>query len=234
VPPGGSATTILLRLRLINLSNNATITQKDITLNVTSAPAANVSIRTFTAGLNTVSAAALVDHTARVPVSWAVDNRPDGSNLVFEQVLADNSVVNVELPRSNPFVSSSGDGVAAPIPPGGTATSITLQLRVVDLASQNTLAQQTVSVNVSNVAVTPVISAFQTSATSVDAASLANRSARVPVSWAVDNRPDGSNLVFEQRLNDILLCAGHIAVLVGILNTEDESAVILFGKQVVI
>ena len=202
VPPGGNATTVLLRLRLINLSNNATITQKEITLNVTSAPPANVSIRTFTAGTNTVNAAALANHSARVPVSWIVDNRSDGSNLVFEQVLADNSVVNVELPRDNPFVSSSGDGVAAPIPPGGTATTIALRLRVVDLASQNTLAEQTISVNVSNEVVTPVIRAFQTSVTSVDYASLLNRSARVPVSWAVDNRPDGSNLVFEQRLDD--------------------------------
>jgi hypothetical protein len=202
VPPGGNATTILLRLRLINLSNNATITQKDITLNVTSAPPANASIRTFTAGTNTVNAAALANRSARVPVSWVVDNRPDGSNLVFEQVLADNSVVNVELPRDNPFVSSSGDGVAAPVPPGGTATTVTLRLRVVDLATQATLAEQTVNLTVSNTVVTPVIRAFQTSAIGVDYASLVNRSARVPVSWAVDNRPDGSNLVFEQRLDD--------------------------------
>jgi hypothetical protein len=202
IPPGGNATTILLRLRLINLSNNTTITQSEITLNVSTAPTPTVTIRTFTAGTDTVSAASLANRSARVPVSWAVDNRPDGSNLVFEQILADNSVVNVELPRDNPFVSSSGNGVAAPVPPGGAATTITLRLRVVDLASQNTLAQQTVSLTVSNVVVAPGIRTFTTSATNVAYSTLVNRSARVPVSWSVENRPDGSNLVFEQQLED--------------------------------
>lgn len=196
-----TTTTITLRLRLVNLSNNSTITQKDITLPISEGAVVPV-IRTFTTTATNVNRNQLANRSARVPVSWAVDNRPQNSNLVFEQVLANGAVINVELPRQNPLVSSAGDGVAAPALPGGTATTIELRLRLIDLTTNATLAQQSITLPLSDVAPAVSIRAFTSSATSVDLPGLTNRTARIPVSWIVDNRPDGSNLVFEQVLDD--------------------------------
>src|SRR5262249_52192815 len=133
-----------------------TLDQKEITLNITEAPTANVVITTFTASVSEVNASALANRTARVPVTWAVQNRPDGSNLSFEQVLSDGSIVNVELPRSNPYVASSGNGVAAPVPPGGNATTILLQLRVFNLSDNATLAQKQITLNINTAPPPPV------------------------------------------------------------------------------
>ncbi len=59
------------------------------------------AITTFTTSAKSVDRASLVNRTARIPVSWATANRPNTANLVFEQVLPDNSTVNIELPRDN-------------------------------------------------------------------------------------------------------------------------------------
>ncbi|MBZ0284425.1 MAG: hypothetical protein K8L97_27040 [Anaerolineae bacterium] len=200
-PKNAATTSITLRLRLVNLSTNATITQKDITVAIDDAPAPTPTITVFSTSATGVNLAQLTNKTARVPVSWNVTNRPDGSNLVFEQILEDNSVVNVELPRQNPFVSSSGDGVAAPVAPKNTATtSITLRVRLVNLSTNATLVQKDLTLPILSGQVVPVIRSYTTTATSVSRAQLTNRSARIPVSWAVDNRPQNSNLVFEQVL----------------------------------
>ncbi len=199
-PPRNAATTsITLALRLVDLSTQATLVRQTLTVPIT-APAAP-AIRTFSTTATSVSRPALVARTARLPVSFAVDNRPPNSNLVFEQVLEDSSVVNVELPRSNPIVPSSGNGVVSPFPPQRTGTTtITLRLRVIDLTSQNTLVQQTITLPVSEPG-TLAITSFTTTATSVDRAALTARTARIPVAWAVDNRPPNSNLIFEQVLD---------------------------------
>ncbi len=199
VPPGGDATSITLRLRLINLNTQSTLTSKDITLPITDNDAPVIS--SFTTSATNVGRNALTGKTARVPVSWSVDNRPANSNLVFEQVLADGSSVNVELPRSNPFVSSAGNGVAAPVAPGGDATSITLRLRVIDLSSQATLAQKDITLPIVDND-TPTITTFTSTAASVGRGALTARTARVPVTWLVTNRPANSNLVFEQVLDN--------------------------------
>jgi hypothetical protein len=200
-PPGGNATSILLRVRLIDTVKITVYDEKTITLPIGDAPVQTPVIRSFTTSATNVGRNALNNRSARIPVSWAVDNRPDGSNLVFEQVLANGTSVNVELPRPNPYVASSGNGVAAPVPPGGNATSIQLRLRVIDLASQRTLAQQDITLPIVENDV-PTITLFSTTTTSVSRASLNNRTARIPVSWAVTNRPPNSNLVFEQVLDN--------------------------------
>lgn len=96
----------------------------------------SVSIQSFTVSSNEVFAARLQQGTERVPVSWVVINRPPNSNLVFEQRLADSSLTNVELPRHNLIVASSGDGIVAPVSPGDEAEHIILLLSVVDLNSE--------------------------------------------------------------------------------------------------
>jgi hypothetical protein len=197
-PGNNTATTITLRLRVIDLATQQTQVQKDITVPV-SDTGPTPSITTFTTTSTSVNRAALVNKTARVPVTWAAVNRPANSNLVFEQLLDNGTVVNVELPRQNPYVSSEGNGMAAPVNPG-TSGSIKLQVRLVDLTTQNTLAKRELAVTIVEGGNLPKIAYFTTSTASVDYATLVNKTARIPVSWLVDNRPNGSNLVFEQVL----------------------------------
>ncbi len=201
VDPGAGATSILVRLRLVKLSDNSTIIQRDLSLPIVDVAPSVPTIKTFAITATSVTLTALTDKSARLPVSWSVDNRPNNSNLFFEQVLDNGSVVNIELPRSNPYVSSSGLGVAAPIAPSSAnATSITLRLRLADLSTQSTLAEKTITVPIAAAPPPPVptIKTFSTTATTVSSLDLANKTARLPVAFAVENRPVNSNLVFEQ------------------------------------
>ncbi|MBL8120218.1 MAG: hypothetical protein JNJ78_21990 [Anaerolineae bacterium] len=197
-----NATSITLRLRLINLNDNSTITQKDITLPIASAPVVTPVITTFSTTATNVNRDALTARTARIPVAFAVDNRPANTNLVFEQVLEDNTAVNIELPRQIPIIPSSGNGVVAPVAPQqASTTAISIRLRVIDLNTQNTLIQQTFVLPIAEPAA-PTIRTFSTTASNVNLDALIAGTARLPVSFAVDNRPVNSNLVFEQLLED--------------------------------
>ena len=89
-------------------------------------------ITSFNTTATAVGRTALTGRTARIPVTWTTVNRPLTANLIFEQILPDGSVVNVELPRLIPFVASNGDGIAAPILPGGDVSTITLRVRLVN------------------------------------------------------------------------------------------------------
>jgi hypothetical protein len=211
-PQSASTDAITLRLSLVDLgNNNSLITQREIQLPVVVSTLPPPSIRSFSTAAESIGLDVLQNRSARINVSWQVDNRPENSNLIFEQVLAEGNVVNVELPRRNPFVSSQGNGIVAPVPPlDANGTSITLQLRLVDLTTQQTLLSEIIAVTVTRPAPTPTpappgplaIRSFATTATSVSRASLQNQSARLPVSWDVQNRPANSNLVFEQILDN--------------------------------
>lgn len=201
VPPGGSATTVRLRVRLIDVLNGRVYDVRELILTIGDAPVGNPAFRYFTTPFAGVDGTQLNQRIARVPVSWAVDNRPDNSNLAFEQVLPGGSVVNVELPRPNPWVASEGSGVAAPVPPGAGVNEIVLRVRLFNLTTGYTYAQRQITLPIVNApSADPRIRYFTTGATGIDATALAQRTARVPVSWAVDNRPLGTNLVFEQVL----------------------------------
>jgi LysM repeat protein len=76
---------------------------------------------------------------ARVQVAWELFNRPAGTNLVFEQVLADGRQVNVELPRADAFVPSKGVGVVAPMWEGSSKSEVLLQMRLIVVATGETL-----------------------------------------------------------------------------------------------
>lgn len=97
-------------------------------------------IRDFSTSAVNVDADRLAARTERIPVGWSVANRPTNTNLVFEQFLDDGSVVNVELPRNNILVPSTGSGVVNPMPPGGDAQNIQLQIRLINLSTNVTLA----------------------------------------------------------------------------------------------
>jgi hypothetical protein len=202
IAPGGNAPEITLRLRLIDLASGETYTQKDLVIPVTDEPLGEPQIVSFTASDASVDASELLDGTARVQVYWQVDNRPDGSNLKFEQVMADGSTVNIELPRDNPDVPTAGAGQVAPVLPEGDATEITLRLSLIDTASGSAYTQSDVTVPVDQSTVQPVVSRFDTNDLSVQRSQLADDTARVAVAWQVDHQTEGTNLVFEQVLPD--------------------------------
>jgi len=101
-----------------------------------------VRIDAFSTTATTVAGASLADGTARVAVSWAVSNRTPTSNLVFEQVLEGGAVVPVDLPRSNLWVPSIGEGVVAPVQTVA-GQPVRIRLRVVDLVDGRTIDEQT-------------------------------------------------------------------------------------------
>jgi hypothetical protein len=200
---------VLLTARLVNLLNGQTLDEREITLAVEddgdneTSDAYRPAITSFTTCCPFAKRDQLADGSARIPVSWQAINRPVTSNLIFEQILSDGTVVNVELPREISWVASSGNGTAAPIEPGGEADTLALRVRLIDLLTGRVYDQRTLTVEIGVVAAQdPVISYFTTSAAKVSATSLADGTARIPVSWAVENRPAGTNLVFEQVMPD--------------------------------
>jgi hypothetical protein len=198
-PPGDVVNEVLLRVRLVTIARGIVLAERTLALPISAgAPPAPPSIRTFTAGVSSVNRAALQDSSARIGVDFAVDNRPAGSNLAFEQVLPDGRIVNIELPRTDPIIPSAGRGVVAPVNPG-TATSITLRLRVFAIGAGTILTESSINLPITEAAA-PVIRTFSSSATGVERGGLVSRTARLPVDFAVDNRPAGTNLVFEQVL----------------------------------
>lgn len=207
--PADNATEITLRVRLVSLLNGQLLDERMLRLPIgsgggqSSNPGSRPTITSFSACCATVNAQALNTRSAYIPVTWSVINRPATANLIFEQMLADGSAVNVELPRSNPWVNSTGNGVTAPVPPGGNAQDVNLRLRLIDMLTGRVYDQRILKLTVTNATPQPGrISAFTTPVSSVNATDLAMRNAYVPVSWSVDNRPDGSNLFFEQVLPD--------------------------------
>jgi hypothetical protein len=208
ISPGDSATEIRLRVRLVNLLNGTVLSERELRIPIGTGggtgPGNNnrPAITRFVSSVGNVRSDQLANGTARIPVSWTAVNRSVSSNLIFEQILTDGSVVNVELPRENPWVASSGNGVAAPVTPGGNATSIRLRVRLIDLLNGRVLDQRELTLTIGNTPppTQPRITTFTTTFVDVSAGELASRTARVPVSWAVENRPDSSNLVFEQVL----------------------------------
>lgn len=201
IAPEGEAAEITLRARLIDLSTGDTYTQRDLTISITTEPLGEPEIVSFTAADAAADAGQLVDGTARIQVYWQVDNRPDGSNLVFEQVLPDGSTINIELPREDPLVPTAGAGQVAPVLPG-EADAITLRLRLIDTASGSTYTQSDLTIPIDPNTVQAVVRRFTTNAASVQRSQLADGTARIAVAWQVDHQPGGSNLVFEQVLPD--------------------------------
>lgn len=210
IMPEGDATEIVLRMRMVNMLTREVYDEATITLPIDASGAGTApdigdraTITSFTTTSTFVNRAQLSDGSARVPVSWNVANRPVTSNLYFEQVLPDGSAVNVELPRENPWVNSSGIGVAAPQLPDGDVETILLRVRLIDLLDGRLYDQQMFTLPIiEGDSLPPAITSFTAGATSVDVNQLALRTARIPVSWAVESRPDDTNLVFEQVFAD--------------------------------
>lgn len=106
------------------------------------------AITRFLAQTTSVDALPLAMRLSEVSLSWAVQNRSPGTNLVFEQVFPDGRRFNVEKPRNFTAVPAEGSGSVVPFLPGGDARSITLRLRVEETATRTTLAQADLTVPV--------------------------------------------------------------------------------------
>ena len=129
-------------LSIISNGSNAIIDQRILTIpydtgGVIEAP----MIDSFTTDTEEINAAELQAGTVRVMVKWSVGNRVPASNLVFEQVLDDESSASVELPRLNLFVPSEGEGPVAPSYREGEE-NVTLRLRVIDVISGSVYAEK--------------------------------------------------------------------------------------------
>lgn len=170
---------------------------------VLAAPAAQgiPEITVFETTATAVNRETLAARTARIPVRWSIANRPPTANLVFEQVMSDGAVVNVELPRSNPYVSSEGTGVVAPVMVVGT-DPVTIRLRLVNFINNEVLDERTINVPViaggepgSNPD-RPAIERFVYEGGALPIEQLG--SVRANVRWNVINRPPNTNLIFEQ------------------------------------
>jgi hypothetical protein len=107
-------------------------------------------ITAFSAAESSVDARAMANREALVTLTWAVDNRTAGTNLVFEQVFPDGMIHNVELPRHFTEVPSAGSGPVAPYLPGGDSTAITLRVRVISMTTGRTLATRDLNLPVVN------------------------------------------------------------------------------------
>lgn len=119
---------------------------------------AQTTVYSFSALDQTVNAADLSAGRARVRVSWVLRDRSPLAHLVFEQVLADGTTTNVELPRPELWVPSTGTGIVAPVAPPADApdnSTIRLRLRAIDVISAETLAEKEVSVAILGTALPP-------------------------------------------------------------------------------
>lgn len=88
----------------------------------------------------------LTNGTAQVMVNWQVSNRPDDTNLVFEQIMPDGTSRNAELPREFVIIPSDGSGPLAPIMPTEQSLMIVFQLRLVNLTTDTTLTNAQIAI----------------------------------------------------------------------------------------
>jgi hypothetical protein len=148
--PGEGYSWLRLRVRLVDVLDGRLYSEAGLTLTINQEVTPDPVITTFATDGAAVDRRQLQNRTAYVPVYWTVEYRPPNSNLVFEQVMPDGAVINVELPRAEPMVQSSGRGVVRPVMAAGHS-SIHLQLRVIDLSSGATLAQQSLWLPVADI-----------------------------------------------------------------------------------
>jgi hypothetical protein len=105
------------------------------------------TIAAFTTTSTGVAATDLTQRDARVEVTWDVDNRLPDTTLIFEQVLTEDQVVNVELPRPTLYVASEGTGAVSPVTPL-TEASVRLRLSVVSVLDGTIYASEEVVIPV--------------------------------------------------------------------------------------
>ena len=148
--------------RLTLLSGRNILDQQYLLIPYAVADAVEPTIESFTTTATGVDADDLSDRSARVEVSWVVANRTPYTTLVFEQVLTEEQVQNIELPRATLYVASEGAGAVAPVTPL-TEASVRLRLSVVNVldgtihASEELVVPVTGNLNLPTLAPTAVV-----------------------------------------------------------------------------
>ena len=202
--PDGNVTSIRLRVTLKDTRNNTVYDTAEITLSITNDGAGTSPTITLFEAIPpgvVVSRTQLNAGQVQIPVRWTAINRPAIANLVFEQVLSDGRVVNVELPRNFLWVNSSDRGTVAPLPPGGNATSLTLRVRLVNIITTYTYDERIINIPIGDQpASEPAFLQFTPITPTIDRSVVAGGNARIAVFWSLANRPANTNLVFEQVL----------------------------------
>lgn len=125
-------------------------------------PDAQPRIEGFSSAVASLYRGDLEQGRARLNVAWTVRDRVPTSNLVFEQLLADDNAVSVELPRGNLWIGSAGGGVVAPVLPSGE-NRVRLRLRLVDVLNGKIYDSAELELAVSDTPPTPIATIMPTS-----------------------------------------------------------------------
>lgn len=97
-------------------------------------------IYSFTSTTQNIVVSSLPNQRAQVPVSWMVLNRVPNSNVTFEQMMDDGSIIPIELSRPFLWLPSTGEGMVAPINPQQVDEPVRLRMRVVNMMTGDTYA----------------------------------------------------------------------------------------------
>lgn len=133
--------------RLVIVDGQSQVVDERILVIRYAPPPGPAAIRSFTAGVQSLTPADFSRGSASVPVQWEIENRTPTTNLQFEQVLPDGTQNGIELPRPIRWIASSGEGMVVPVLPDG-ATAITIQLTLVDLATGTTVNEAAIDLPV--------------------------------------------------------------------------------------
>lgn len=133
-------------LSIVRADSNKIIDQRTLSIPYAEGSTPPV-IDTLEADVEELDPAALEAGTARVMLSWSVSNRPATANLVFEQILNDDTATSVELPRLVLWIPSAAQGPVAPVYEAG-ADSVMLKLSVVDVITAEVYGEDMLTIPV--------------------------------------------------------------------------------------
>ncbi|MBI5668644.1 MAG: hypothetical protein HZC41_11615 [Chloroflexi bacterium] len=152
------------RLSIVDETGNL-LDAQHITIPYEIPPEAQPRIEGFSSAVTSLYRGDLKQGRARLNVAWTVRDRVPTSNLVFEQLLADDNAVSVELPRGNLWIASAGGGVVAPVLPAGD-DRVRLRLRLVDVLSGKIYDSVELELAISDTPPTPIATVTPTTAPS--------------------------------------------------------------------
>jgi hypothetical protein len=134
-------------LSIVRSDSNKIVDQRTLTIPYDVSASATPEIDSLEADVDEIDPAELEAGTARVMLTWSVSNRPPTANLVFDQLLSDETATSVELPRLVMWVPSVAQGPVAPVYEADME-SVALRLRVIDAVTDEVYAEETLTIPV--------------------------------------------------------------------------------------
>jgi hypothetical protein len=101
-------------------------------------------ISAFTSSVTLVKESALRAGNT-LHIAWHIRNRPPRANIVFEQILDNGERVSIELPRTNRWIRSSGEGQVKPKPDGN---AIVLRAKLVNIDTGELYVEKSLTIAV--------------------------------------------------------------------------------------